>query len=66
MIDDYLTSEKACARLGITWRTPDNPPKRSEGSLAAHQGRPRPLRPADQLDAWRAVHPTRRKKHNKG
>jgi predicted DNA-binding transcriptional regulator AlpA len=62
MFDGYLTSEEACARLGIKWRTLYNLSKRSVGF-------PQPIKigqtllwPADQLDIWRANHPARRRK----
>jgi predicted DNA-binding transcriptional regulator AlpA len=65
MFDGYLTSEEACARLGIAWRTLYNLAKRS-------QDFPQPVKigrtllwPADQLDTWRAAHPARQKKAGK-
>lgn len=65
MIDGYLTSEEACARLGIAWRTLYNLSKRSEGFPHPLKVGPALLWPAEELDAWRAAHPARRKKPDK-
>ncbi|MCZ4602938.1 helix-turn-helix domain-containing protein [Streptomyces sp. Lzd4kr] len=60
-LEGWITSEEACARLGIAWRTlynhhrntPDFPQPRRIGRTL--------LWPPAELDAWRARHPTRKR-----
>ena len=61
-LEGWLTSEEACTRLGIKWRTlynlsrqsPDFPKPRKVGRTL--------LWSAVELDAWRAAHPARRRR----
>ncbi|WP_371581323.1 helix-turn-helix transcriptional regulator [Streptomyces sp. NBC_01314] len=61
-LDNWITSDQACARLGIAWRTlynhhrntPDFPRPRHIGRTL--------LWPADKLDEWRTKHPPRKKR----
>ena len=62
MINDYLSSEKACARPGITWRTPNNRSKRSEEFPQPIKIGPALPWPANHLDAWPGNHPAGQKK----
>ncbi|WP_019060374.1 helix-turn-helix transcriptional regulator [Streptomyces prunicolor] len=59
---NWITSDEACARLGIAWRTlynhhrntPDFPQPRKVGRTL--------LWPASELGAWRTRHPARKRK----
>jgi predicted DNA-binding transcriptional regulator AlpA len=61
-LKNWITSDEACARLGIAWRTlynhhrktPDFPKPRKIGRTL--------LWPTAELDAWRVRHPARRTK----
>lgn len=60
-LDDWLTSDEACARLGIAWRTLYNLHRNSPGFPDPRKKGRTLLWPAAGLDAWRAEHPARRK-----
>lgn len=62
VLDGYLTSDEAAAHLGIARQTLWGlAGTRDDFPEPVHIGRT-PLWPVDGLDAWRALHPARRKK----
>ncbi|WP_282697447.1 helix-turn-helix domain-containing protein [Streptomyces sp. CC208A] len=60
-LEDWITSEEACARLGIAWRTLYNLHRRSPDFPTPRKIGRTLLWPRAELDAWRAEHPTRKR-----
>lgn len=57
--DGWITSEDACTRLGIAWRTLYNHHRNTPDFPQPHKVGRTLLWPATELDAWRTKHPAR-------